>query len=88
LQRRFKAQSPCSHLQYGAQSPDDRCYNLLRLPGVPIRHIAHRIDHGSAVMKALRVKPVRCAIYTKVFTEHGLDQEFNSLDAQCEIGKA
>ena len=24
----------------------------------------------------------RCAIYTRVSTEHGLDQEFNSLDAQ------
>src|SRR5467141_2528043 len=33
-------------------------------------------------MKAPSVKPVRCAIYTRVSTEHGLDQEFNSLDAQ------
>ena len=30
------------------------------------------------VMKAPSVKPVRCAIYTRVST--GLDQEFNSLD--------
>jgi hypothetical protein len=35
-------------------------------------------------MKALLVKPVRCAIYTRVSTEHGLDQEFNSLDAQYD----
>ncbi len=35
-------------------------------------------------MKAPSVKPVRCAIYTRVSTEHGLDQEFNSLDAQYE----
>jgi DNA invertase Pin-like site-specific DNA recombinase len=35
-------------------------------------------------MKAPRVKPVRCAIYTRVSTEHGLDQEFNSLDAQYD----
>ena len=28
-------------------------------------------------MKAPSVKPVRCAIYTRVSTEHGLDQEFN-----------
>jgi DNA invertase Pin-like site-specific DNA recombinase len=27
-------------------------------------------------------KPVRCAIYTRKSTEEGLDQEFNSLDAQ------
>jgi site-specific DNA recombinase len=30
-------------------------------------------------MKATSVKPVRCAIYTRVSTDHGLDQEFNSL---------
>jgi hypothetical protein len=30
-------------------------------------------------MKAPSVRPVRCAIYTRVSTEHGLDQEFNSL---------
>jgi site-specific DNA recombinase len=35
-------------------------------------------------MKAPSVKPVRCAIYTRVSTEHGLDQEFNSLDAQYD----
>jgi site-specific DNA recombinase len=33
-------------------------------------------------------KPVRCAIYTRVSTEHGLDQEFNSLDAQYEAASA
>src|SRR6267143_488976 len=31
-------------------------------------------------MKAPSVRPVRCAIYTRVSTDHGLDQEFNSLD--------
>src|SRR5271163_4057591 len=39
-------------------------------------------------MKAPSVKPVRCAIYTRVSTEHGLDQEFNSLDAQYEASSA
>ena len=39
-------------------------------------------------MKATSVKPVRCAIYTRVSTEHGLDQEFNSLDAQYEAASA
>jgi site-specific DNA recombinase len=33
-------------------------------------------------------KPLRCAIYTRVSTEHGLDQEFNSLDAQYEAASA
>jgi site-specific DNA recombinase len=31
---------------------------------------------------------VRCAIYTRKSTEEGLDQEFNSLDAQRESGEA
>src|SRR6476660_9821781 len=39
-------------------------------------------------MKAPSVKPVRCAIYTRVSTHHGLDQEFNSLDAQYDAASA
>jgi DNA invertase Pin-like site-specific DNA recombinase len=39
-------------------------------------------------MKSSSVKPVRCAIYTRVSTEHGLDQEFNSLDAQYDAASA
>ena len=30
----------------------------------------------------------RCAIYTRKSTEHGLEQEFNSLDAQREAAEA
>ena len=30
---------------------------------------------------------LRCAIYTRKSTEEGLDQEFNSLEAQRELGK-
>ena len=33
-------------------------------------------------------KSVRCAIYTRVSTDAGLDQEFNSLDAQYEASEA
>lgn len=33
-------------------------------------------------------KMLRCAIYTRKSTEHGLDQEFNSLDAQREACEA
>jgi DNA invertase Pin-like site-specific DNA recombinase len=33
-------------------------------------------------------KPIRCAIYTRVSTEAGLDQEFNSLDAQYDAASA
>src|SRR3977135_2729117 len=39
-------------------------------------------------MKPPSVKPVRCAIYTRVSTEHGPDQEFNSLDAQYDAASA
>jgi site-specific DNA recombinase len=33
-------------------------------------------------------KPLRCAIYTRVSTEHGLEQDFNSLDAQHDAPQA
>jgi site-specific DNA recombinase len=39
-------------------------------------------------MKTASVKPVRCAIYTRVSTDQGLDQEFNSLDAQYDASSA
>ena len=39
-------------------------------------------------MKAPSVRPVRCAIYTRVSTDQGLDQDFNSLDAQYEAASA
>src|SRR6202522_1297399 len=39
-------------------------------------------------MKANSAKTVRCAIYTRVSTDQGLDQEFNSLDAQYDAASA
>jgi DNA invertase Pin-like site-specific DNA recombinase len=39
-------------------------------------------------MKAGPTKTVRCAIYTRVSTDHGLEQDFNSLDAQYEASEA
>src|SRR5215471_4611208 len=43
-------------------------------------------------MAAARVvpapKPVRCAIYTRKSTDEGLNQDFNSLDAQREAAEA
>src|SRR5215204_4629141 len=33
-------------------------------------------------------KRIRCAIYTRVSTDHGLDQDFNSLDAQRDAAQA
>ena len=40
-------------------------------------------------MRPDRSKPtLRCAVYTRVSTEHGLEQEFNSLDNQREASEA
>ena len=39
-------------------------------------------------MKNRTTKPVRCAIYTRVSTDHGLEQDFNSLDAQHDAAQA
>lgn len=39
-------------------------------------------------MAEVATKPVRCAIYTRKSTEEGLEQAFNSLDAQREAGEA
>jgi len=39
-------------------------------------------------MKVGSAKPVRCAVYTRVSTDQGLEQDFNSLDAQREASLA
>ncbi|MEA2895974.1 MAG: hypothetical protein QOJ84_1589 [Bradyrhizobium sp.] len=39
-------------------------------------------------MAASAIKPLRCAIYTRKSTEHGLELEFNSLDAQRDACEA
>ncbi|KAA2235982.1 recombinase family protein [Salinarimonas soli] len=39
-------------------------------------------------MKAHAPPQLRCAIYTRVSTDHGLEQEFNSLDNQREAAEA
>src|SRR6478672_1687359 len=39
-------------------------------------------------MKGGVAKPVRCAIYTRVSTDQGLEQDFNSLDAQYDASQA
>src|SRR5689334_25122653 len=38
--------------------------------------------------KATTLQIVRCAVYTRKSTEEGLEQEFNSLDAQRESAQA
>ena len=39
-------------------------------------------------MNASSTKVVRCAIYTRVSTDQGLEQDFNSLDAQYDASQA
>src|SRR3954453_3863823 len=39
-------------------------------------------------MRTCEAKVLRCAIYTRVSTEHGLEQEFNSLHNQREAAEA
>ena len=39
-------------------------------------------------MKGGVAKPVRCAIYTRVSTDQGLEQDFNSLDAQYDASQS
>ena len=39
-------------------------------------------------MKTGSTKAVRCAIYSRVSTDQGLEQDFNSLDAQHDAAQA
>jgi hypothetical protein len=39
-------------------------------------------------MKQATANSVRCAIYTRVSTDQGLEQDFNSLDAQYDASQA
>jgi site-specific DNA recombinase len=39
-------------------------------------------------MAANERKALRCAVYTRKSSEHGLEQDFNSLDAQREAAEA
>jgi DNA invertase Pin-like site-specific DNA recombinase len=48
---------------------------------------AHNKQTGAASDKPI-VRKVRCAVYTRKSSEEGLDQEFNSLDAQREACEA
>src|ERR1700680_3152068 len=49
---------------------------------------ARQTSEGVLTMKTGSTKVVRCAIYTRVSTDQGLEQDFNSLDAQDEASQA
>ena len=56
------------------------------IPARPSPSSSHHGRDTSAVRPGTAIQ--RCAIYTRVSTEHGLDMEFNSLDAQREACEA
>src|SRR5215207_6918705 len=71
----------------------------LRQPlGSRSRHHRHELERAPLlrpprqerefVMRREAIPHLRCAIYTRVSTEHGLEQEFNSLDNQREAAEA
>src|SRR5450755_1296988 len=67
--------------------------NCLRYHGHPLertkvlRPARQAIESGGA-MKTGSTKTVRCATYTRVSTDQGLEQDFNSLDAQYDASQA
>src|SRR6476660_7053213 len=58
------------------------------LERAPVLRPARQAIEGSAIMKTGGSKQVRCAIYTRVSTDQGLEQDFNSLDAQYDASQA
>src|SRR5215831_6544161 len=49
---------------------------------------ARQASEGVLTMKTRSTKVVRCAIYTRVSSDQGLEQDFNSLDAQYDASQA
>jgi hypothetical protein len=72
------------------KSPVQGCLrnNRLALERATVFWFAGSAVAGGTVVKNGPAKPVRCAIYTRVSTDHGLEQDFNSLDAQYDASQA
>src|SRR6266850_6022209 len=70
--------------------PVEGCFRDHRHPleRTEVLRPARQAIERTFIMKTGSVKPVRCAIYTRVSTDQGLDQDFNSLDAQYEASQA
>src|SRR5665213_3716160 len=60
------------------------CYHGHPLERTEVLRSARQDITWGAIMKAGLAQPVRCAIYTRVSTDQGLEQDFNSLDAQYD----
>src|SRR5262245_60795711 len=77
----------------GTARPTRACPGRLRhdrhpLVRTPVFRPQRQIGIGGTAVKKPSTKPVRCAIYTRVSTDHGLEQDFNSLDAQYDAAQA
>src|SRR6476660_9102721 len=64
------------------------CDHRHALEWTQILWVARQTVERICTMKARSTKVVRCAIYTRVSTEQGLEQDFNSLDAQYDASQA
>src|SRR5712672_2415816 len=58
------------------------------LEWTPVLRPARQGIERGAIMKTGGSKHVRCAIYARVSTDQGLEQDFNSLDAQYDASQA
>src|SRR5258707_321411 len=64
------------------------CDHRHPLEWTQILWVARQSAEGTCTMNARSTKVVRCAIYTRVSTDQGLEQDFNSLDAQYDASQA
>src|SRR3984893_14038934 len=64
------------------------CDHRHPLEWTQIIRVARQTLEGICTMNARSTKVVRCAIYTRVSTDQGLEQDFNSLDAQYDASQA
>src|SRR5690349_7315454 len=64
------------------------CHHGHALERPQILRAAREGFQRGVVMKADAKKQVRCAVYTRVSTDQGLEQDFNSLDAQYDASQA
>src|ERR1700758_4234247 len=64
------------------------CDHRHPLEWTQILWVERQTVEGICTMNARSTKVVRCAIYTRVSTDQGLEQDFNSLDAQYDASQA
>src|SRR6516162_8750152 len=72
--------------QFVEGGPRDHGHSMERAKVLwPARQVVKR---RVSSMKTGSSKRIRCAIYTRVSTDQGLEQDFNSLDAQYDASQA